>query len=456
MTDTQQLEPIRLVPLVEAVPDADQQSRILALAAESKLRLYVPVPLERVVYTGSAKLDVSSCVTPTVRQKMAEAKRRGALVIKKPTLCREVDFLALAPNDAQSLLVARMARVQQFPGGLKLIPAKVEHEQSGLEFVPAQLYLRPAGETIDRGPWILEAGEHAIRIDWQDVLLDRRAIGMLKNSVDTDVPIATVDGIANTDIGHGTLPAYVPFEDVPEEDQPLPPPLPMMKLEEDDPFNLRSRAPAVFVLYAAAKYFFDEPRYPPIKQNLLEDWFSDRRVPVIAWITQIQGNYAGLTRERNVRLAFKLIHPKNDKRKWASSDYQSKEISPAIVDEASKYRENVEHYVSKRLSVVILALDHWEQLNKVSSDHQKNAVTAEHQVKLMDKLRDELRKWRFDSDDERKTIVDFVTWPQRYDDLQKQIKSDAELAKDARETGEAAEVKKSTKAKKSRRRPRSR
>lgn len=56
---------LRLVPLIEAAPDVSQQSRILTLAAENKIHLYIPVPPERTVYAGSAKLSVSNSMTPS-------------------------------------------------------------------------------------------------------------------------------------------------------------------------------------------------------------------------------------------------------------------------------------------------------------------------------------------------------------------------------------------------------
>lgn len=367
MIDAQQPEPIRLVPLVEAAPDASQQSHILALAAEGRLRLYVQRRPGQAVYAGSAKRSLSNSITPMMQEQVNEARRRNIPVIHNLTPCREIDFLALAPKDAQGLLVARVACVQQFPGGLKPISTEVERQQSWLEFVPAQLYLRPIGGTVGHGPWILEAGEHAIKVERPDVFLSER---------DAKEP------------------------------------------EEDDCFQFRLYAPGVFVLCAAAKHFFGPNPPDSFNQDAVKKWLLDHRNQAVSWAYRSFNNYEELATEANRRLAYKLIDTRYDLDKIDRRKRPSKPLDAKALQKAMAYRRG--GYVSDRLSLVALAVKHWAELTEANPAPEGGAAAiASHQLDLIDKLRREVRKWGVDSGSEQLSIVDFVTWPKLAADYRK-------------------------------------
>ncbi|WP_159082235.1 hypothetical protein [Rhodanobacter thiooxydans] len=420
MSDAQPPEPIRLVPLVDAAPDASQQSRILTLAAESKIRLYVPVPPAKAVYASSAKLSVSNSMTPTMQQKETEARRTGKPVITNPTPCPEIDFLVLTPKDARYLLAASFAHVRWFPGGLKTKSNEKIQQQGGLEFVPAPLCLCPEGAAVDRGPLTLEAPEHAIRIERRDVLLDRRAMELLADPTNTTiaptVPTSEVARTGSDSVGRWDLPAYVPFEDVPEEDQPLPPPATWS--DKDDPFNLRSRAPGVFVLYVAAKHFFGSEGTDPASQRAVADWIKRPSALVQEWISTLPGQYDKLANKTNTRLANKLLDPEHDERKDSNPKSSATPLSGDALGRAWKYRDGTS-YISERFSLVLLAVDYWQQLLSGDVDHDASRIPAKRLTKYVNKLYTEVERYGFITKEEMHAVVKFVIWPYYIPELEK-------------------------------------
>ncbi len=91
-----------------------------------------------------------------------------------------------------------------------------------------------------------------------------------------------------------------------------------------------------------------------------------------------------------------------------------------ILEQASAYRFN--DYISERLSVVTFAVDRWEALTKSDPSRKRTARPAEHHVKATEQLRRELRTWGIDSGSEQEAIVDFVIWPRRIVDFNKELK----------------------------------
>jgi hypothetical protein len=166
MSGTKHDAPLDLVPLVEVAAEASQQRHILTLiAALTRPSLYIPIPPGKVAYSNNAKRSVHDDTSWQAQQRVAEARSRGVTVIRNPTLCRDISFVALAPEDVRRLATAGIVYVQRFIGGVKVIPA-----QGSPEYMPAALCLRPALEPVGSSPLILDSPEHAIRVELRDVL----------------------------------------------------------------------------------------------------------------------------------------------------------------------------------------------------------------------------------------------------------------------------------------------
>lgn len=414
MTDTQQPETIRLVPLAEVAPEASQRSRILQLAADRAIpALYIQMPPGKVAYSNNAKRSVHNDTSWQTQQRVAEARSKDVAVIHNPILRRDISFVALAPEDVRRLATAGVVHVQQFIGGMKAVTA-----QGSPEYMPAALCLRPALEPVGPSPLTLDSPEHAIRVELRDVLLDCSAMGLLADSADADLSTVITDGVANTGIGQGELAVYVPFEDVPEEDQPLPPPLSMMETEGNDPFNLGSRAPGVFVLYSAAKHFFGSNHVDTSGQRAVANWIKNPSVSIRDWISTLPGDYKKLANEANSRLANKLIAPEYKDPKSRTPLIQPKPLSGDALGQAWKYRDDVP-YISERFSLVLLAVDFWQQLLCDDTAYAAGSIPVARLLKYVNTLFTEVGKYGFTSKEEMRAIVDFVIWPRYIPELEK-------------------------------------
>jgi hypothetical protein len=403
-----------LVPLVEVAAEASQQRHILTLAAAlTRPSLYIQIPPGKAAYSSSLKRSAHDDTNWQTQQRVAEARRRDVSVIRNPTLRRDISFVALAPEDVRRLATAGVVHVQRFIGGVNAASA-----QGSPRYMPAALCLRPALEPVDSSLLILDSTAYAIRVELRDVLLDCSAMGLLADSADADLSTVITDGVANTGINQGELAVYVPFEDVPEEDQPLPPPLSMMETEGNDPFNLGSRAPGVFVLYSAAKHFFGSNHVDTSGQRAVANWIKNPSVSIRDWISTLPGDYKKLANEANSRLANKLIAPEYKDPKSRTPLIQPKPLSGDALGQAWKYRDGVP-YISKRFSLVLLAVDFWQQLLCDDTAYAAGSIPVARLLKYVNMLFTEVGKYGFTSKEEMRAIVDFVIWPRYIPELEK-------------------------------------
>ncbi|UJM85099.1 hypothetical protein [Rhodanobacter denitrificans] len=355
---------------MEIAAEASYQRHILALAAAfTRPSLYIQIPSGKAAYSSNLKRSVHDDTSWQTQQRVAEARSKGVLVIRNPTLCHDISFVALAPEDVRRLAITGVVHVQRFIGGVKAISA-----QGDPEYMHAVLCLRPALEPVGSSPLILDSPEHATRVELRDVLLDRGAMGLLT-------------GLADADGG-------------------------------DNPFNLQVRAPGVFVLYAAAKHFFGPNPPDSFNQGTVKKWLLDHRNQAVSWAYRSFNNYKELATEANRRLACKLIDTRYDLDKIDRRKRPGKPLDAKGLQKAMAYRRG--GYVSDRLSLVALAVEKWAALTEANPAPESGAAAiASHQLDLVDKLRRELLKWGIDSTSERDSVVDFVTWPKLAADYRK-------------------------------------
>jgi hypothetical protein len=370
MIVTEHDAPVDLVPLVEIAAEASQQRHILALAAAfTRPSLYIQIPSGKAAYSSNLKRSVHDDTSWQTQQRVAEARSKGVLVIRNPTLCHDISFVALAPEDVRRLAITGVVHLQQFIGGIKAISA-----QGGLEYMPAVLCLRPALEPVGSSPLILDSPEHATRVELRDVLLDRSTMGLLTDFADAD--------------------------------------------EGDNPFNLRVRAPGVFVLYAAAKHFFGPNPPDSFDQGSVKKWLLDDRNQAVSWACRSFNNYEELATEANRRLAYKLIDTRYDLDRIDRRKRPGKPLDAKALQKAMAYRRG--GYVSDRLSLAALAVEHWAELTEANPAPEGDATAiARHHLYLIGRLRREVRKWGIDSLSEQESVVDVVTWPKLAADYRK-------------------------------------
>lgn len=419
MSGAEQEPSVHLISLMEAAPDSRQQDRILTLASDGKIRLYVQRRPGHAVYASSAKRSLTNSVTPAMQERANRAKRRGIPVITNPTLRLEIEYLALAPQDARRLLEAKSAYVRSFRGGLKAVADEATRQHVGLEFTPSTLCLCPEAATIERELLILEAPEHAVRIEWGDVFLDRQEAALAADSSYaflTKAASSAVRAISDQK-RHGHQLTFDPVEDVPIDDQGLPPPMNTDR-ELEDPFQLQSRAPGVFVLYAAAKHFYGSGHVVSASQRNVESWLRDANNPIAKWAVGRSGSYSKLVNSSNATLAYKLIRPRHNEYQGEQADGAAKLLDAKTVRKAlKKYRPEGKDFdhISRRLCVVMLAVDLWERLNKTAAPPKSNpSAVEEHQLRLIAEFGCELESWGFGYEDERETVIDFVIWPSKF------------------------------------------
>jgi hypothetical protein len=421
MSGTKYDKYLRLVPLVQVMPDSGQQKRFLALAAEGKIRLYVHVHPGQWVYASASRPfagahgGVYDNMAPGVQRQLDRARREGRPFITNPTPHRGIVFLALSQKDTQSLLAARQVLAHWFHGGLRLPSDEAVSQQGWLEPVQAMMCMRPIDAELERGPWLQEVGKYTAKIEVRDVMLDD-SVPRLAADPNCDLSsraiVKAISASSSSQAGHGLTASElhsVIFDDVPIEDNPLPPA--DTGVVEADPYELRDRIPGVFHLFAASRHFFPGPN----KKATCD------KVQVKKWL---QGgdlkDCKKLYNDGNAELAFKLINPNYTVTQGASDLWEAKPLDPHVV--ACAYQKYQKHcFISERLAVVIHAADWWQDLLAKESP-QKSKIPEEVMLELIKKLRNELKKWRFSAIGERKTISEIVIWPVREVDLKKSIR----------------------------------
>ena len=423
MSGTRHDKYLRLVPLVQAMPDSGQQKRFLALAAQGKVRLYLHVQPGQRVYASAPRPSagahggVSDNMAPGMQRQLDRARREGKPFLVNPTALRGIDFLALSQKDAQTLLAAMEVRANWFPGGLQLASDDAACQQGWLEPVQAMMCLRPIDAEFERGPWLQEVGKYTVKIELRDVMLDDRVPPLAADPnyvFPSRTVINFVSASSESQAGHGLrLTASelqrVIFDDVPVDDKPLT--LADTGEANADPYELRDRMPGVFHLFEASRHIYPEP----------DKKVTDGKVQVKKWL---QGDAVEdckkLYNDGNTAIAFKLINPNYAITRGASDLWESKPLDPHIVACAyQKYQKNC--FISERLAVVIHAADWWQDLLAKESP-QKSKIPEEVMLELIKKLRNELKKWRFSAIGERKTISEIVIWPVREVDLKRAIR----------------------------------
>jgi hypothetical protein len=425
MSTIDQERGIRLAPLVETAPDVDKRNQILALAASGKISLFVQVKPGYVAYadktpriaTSPVGSDIRRSVSLQTQRAIDEDRRRGLPVIVFPERRADVAFLALEPAHAQVLLTAQSVQVHWFPSGLMLVG----------EFLvplslPSRLCLRPYGDRGSPGPWRNAPSEHTFKFEWSDVLLDDRVPSRLEELANAPSPTAvTLPGPATEGAGGVLTPRWSGLAtagssfDIPDDDLSLLSPT----VTINDPFGLRERAPGVFVLYAAAKEFYEKPRAVPVENNDVIDWLASSK----------EKDLEKLFNAENARQACKFINPKHDKSQSDKNTWAEKPFRPDVLAHASKkYRQPLySSYVSHYLAVIIHAADEfhasvrWKEL--AAEPKPKQLKYAKEMLDIIGRFEAVLLEWKFSGKTELRAAVDIVIWDQRIVDLNETLRN---------------------------------
>lgn len=386
MSSSEQEPSVHLISLMEAAPDPRQQDRILTLAADGEVRLYIQKSPGLDVYAGSKKHHLFHGITRLMQEQGNEIQPGSSPTTANPALSSEIQFLALVPVHAQGLLHGRLVMVTWFDGGLKLTRSDAMHPHGRLEYVAAQFWMGHEGAILndDGTPWFGQM------VNRRDVLLDRRVLGLAVDP-STNSPSTVAASTIDTRISY----------------------------QLENVFQLQSRAPGVFLLYAAAEHFYNSGHTDSVNQDKVKKWLkNDGNNPAATWASGRFNNYEKLATEANRRLAYKLIDTGYDLDKIGRKKRPGKPLDAKAVQSALEYRTG--GYVSDRLALVALAVKHWEELTEANPAKEGDvAAKATHQLDLIDKLRREVRKWGIDSGSELDSIIDFVTWPELAADYRK-------------------------------------
>lgn len=413
MSGTDLDKPLRLVPLMEAAPDTAKRNQILTLAANGKIILFVQVKPDQVAYADQPSWIAPDPASHRIRRTISlqtqntidRDRRRGVPVIVFPEPRREVAFLALEPMHAQSLLAAQSVHTQWFPSGLKL-------ERGFLEPVafPSKLRLRPSGDVGAPGPWREGASEHTFKIELRDVLLDDRVPSRVEELVKSLTPktVARIEAKPES-TGQVLTPRWSGLSDtkssfdIPEGDELLL----SHVVETGDPYGLRERAPGVFVLYAAARHFYEKPRVTDVVRKDVVEWLQSDN-----WKT-----FSKLFNKTNASLAFKFINLKHSPGRGSNDNWVAKSFTPDILAIAKQKYQQPPHkpYISDYLAMIIHASDRWGELTAKS--YPNGIKPDEHMLRLIEEFRMELFDWKFSGSAERQAVVDIVIWPTRIVDL---------------------------------------
>jgi hypothetical protein len=411
---------LRLVPLMEAAPDTGKRNQILTLAANGKIILFVQVKPGQVAYADQPSWIAPDPASHRVRRTISlqtqntidRDRRRGVPVIVFPEPHREVAFFALEPMHAQSLLAAQSVHTQWFPSGLKL-------ERGFLEPVafPSKLCLRPSGDVGAPGPWRDGSSEHTFKIELRDVLLDDRVPSRVEELVKSLTPktVARIEakpestGQVLTPRWSGLADTKSSF-DIPEGDELLLSPV----VETGDPYGLRERAPGVFVLYAAARHFYEKPRVTDVVRKDVVEWLQSDD-----WKT-----FSKLFNKTNAPLVFKFINPSYNPLKGRNENWMAKPFPSEILARASqKYQQYpYSSYISDYLAIIVHAADEfhasdqWKKL--IAQSNSDEAKLAKQKLDKIERFKKVLHDdWGFLGKAELGAVVDIVIWPTRIVDL---------------------------------------
>jgi hypothetical protein len=421
MSRTDHDEDFRLVPLLVAAPETGKRIQVLALAASGRTLLFVQVRPGHVAYadktpriaTHPGELDIRRSISWQTQRAIDEDRRRGLPVIVSPERRVDVAFLALDPAHAQSLLASRSVHVHWFSRGFKLQEGFLEPLA-----LPSKLCLRPSGDAVGLGPWRGAPSEYTFKIELHDVLIDDRvplhvdelsklpvpsAVARTQTmlSFTDQVPTPSWSGLGVTNISF----------DIPEDDQlPLSP-----NVEMDDLYGLRERTLGVFILYAAAKAFYERPRAVPVENIDVINWLADPR----------RKDLEELFNRENARQACKFINPEHKKDGSGGNTWAERPFRSDVLTRASKKYQPHSHssYISDYLAVIILAsvefpeLARWREL--AMDQKAKPAKRAKEMLDLIARFETLLVAWKFAGKTELSAVVDIVIWPERVVNLKK-------------------------------------
>lgn len=413
MSGVEQDPTAHLVSLIEVAPDPRQQDRILTLAADGEVRLYVPKSPGLDVYVASSKHHLYYGITRLLEERVDETQLGSSPTPTNPVLSSEIQYLALVPLDALRLLNGWLAIVEWFDGGLKVTRSDAMHPHGRLEYVAARFFFGREGAILndDGTPWF------GLQVNRRDVLLDRRMLGLTVDSNANSAPSVATSAI---DTRAGAI-SYQPEPrlslDESIKEKPLASPSLAMQ-EVEDAFQLQSRAPGAFVLYSAAKHFFGPNHADTASQRAVANWIKNPSVQIRDWISTLPGDYEKLANEANSRLANKLITPEYKDPKSRDPRIQPKPLSGDALGQAWKYRDGAPH-ISERFSLVLLAVGFWQQLLCDDTAYTAGSIPVARLLKYVNMLFTEVAKYGFTSKEEMRAIVNFVIWPHYIPELEK-------------------------------------
>ncbi len=242
MSDTTHDGRLRLVPLVSTLAGIEKPvlnlDQIFDLAMKDEVRLYVRLPSDRAAHVDH--------LLPMVTHRRSSLYRTSDLwglsryTPKSDLIHPEVTHVALDPDQAEELKTHRISEEAVFSSGLALHPNSAL-AQAGW-WVPCQfgasLVICPAVMTTDTEKRRRGFRPRYLKTTPEDVFVDEQFTAKLP---------------------------------------------PIENDEEEDRFQLRSRAPAVFVLYVAAKHFYGPTRPDSVNQKTVMKWFNDHKNQAVAW-----------------------------------------------------------------------------------------------------------------------------------------------------------------------------
>jgi len=365
---------IRLVPLMDAVPDTERRQQILGLAAAGKVRLYTQVPPGLMAYaerhagsegTGHGSRYAQHSITLPEKLAIDQARREGRPVYPNPL--PEVTFVALKSSDARTLLTSRSVLAQVFFHGLRFPPAEA-HQPLDLYVpvrFPTMICLQTDADGHPPRPWVPPTGAQTLRLTWDDMHVDEQVPSRLKT-------LTAMDALQTT--------------------HALP--------------NSADQRSGIALLHAAAKHLFAAPvEGKKVKPIDLEEWFKSPKAK----------GFKKLLTEENRRLAFKFIDPEHNPSQGARPGQPITSFDHEILDRAWKVHRKGK-YVSDYLAVISLVADKWDALID-ESEFFRERPTAERTLGKVKELEDYLEVCGFAGEAEKKSIVNWVIWPARIADL---------------------------------------
>jgi hypothetical protein len=384
----------RMVPVMDIVrkgSESNFRSHLIDLAMAGKLRVYIAVPDDKIVYTGNPngrrQRTLPLAETQALRREILNHKKSGRTFIAFPMERRDIKYVVLDAAHAKAISDHGHAEIHWFSGGLTTHPdaalsrlGRVTNQpaSSGIFCLRPYCFLQkhPRGFHSNNVPPLTLAPENVITVEFNDLFVVESDATELVCANEIQAAVQAIE------------PAYA--------------------------HELRKRATGAVVLLDAALYFYATPGTPSISQKEMGNWLNENRK-----------DFKKLFNVANAKLAYKFINTKHRFNQGANEGWQPTPFRGDILNSAREKYQCAD-YISDYLAVIFLASDRWAAL--LAEDKTDKVESSDKRMlRLIDEFRQELIQWGFSEKPARFAVADIVIWSLRVVRLKADIRGADEV-----------------------------